>query len=79
MFRIVDRSGQVPTFRNAATLASQITGGLKIRGPQASAETPNNTRDLARSGKKKPQPTTVGVLSLVVEHGTEPASAFRTR
>ncbi len=31
------------------------------RSPQASAGTPNNTRELARSGKKKPQPRTVGV------------------
>lgn len=39
------------------------------RSPQASAGTPNNTRELARSGKKKPQPRTVGVSLLV-----EPAS-----
>ena len=31
------------------------------RSPQASAEILNNTRELARSGKKKPQPRTVGV------------------
>ena len=31
------------------------------RSPQASAGTPNNTREPARSGKKKPQPRTVGV------------------
>jgi len=32
------------------------------RSPQASAGTPNNTREPARSDKKKPQPRTVGVL-----------------
>lgn len=37
------------------------------RSPQASAGTPNNTRELARAGKKKPQPRTVGVLLLVVQ------------
>ena len=36
------------------------------RSPQAFSETPNNTREPARSGKKKPQPRTVGVLWLVV-------------
>lgn len=36
------------------------------RSPQASAGIPNNTRELERSGKKKPQPRTVGVLLLVV-------------
>ena len=41
------------------------------RSPQASSGTPNNTRELARSGKKKPQPRTVGVLLLVV--GWNPA------
>ncbi len=35
------------------------------RSPQASAGTPKNTREPARSGKKKPQPRTVGVLLLV--------------
>ena len=35
------------------------------RSPQASAGTPNNTREPARSDKKKPQPRTVGVLLLV--------------
>ena len=39
------------------------------RSPQASAGTPNNTREPARSGKKKPQPRTVGV-SLLVEAAT---------
>jgi hypothetical protein len=34
------------------------------RSPQASAGTPNNTREPARSDKKKPQPRTVGVLLL---------------
>ena len=37
------------------------------RSPQASAGTPNNTREPARSDKKKPQPRTVGVLLLVAE------------
>ena len=36
------------------------------RSPQASAGTPNNTREPARSDKKKPQPRTVGVSLLVV-------------
>ena len=36
------------------------------RSPQASAGTPKNTREPARSGKKKPQPRTVGVSLLVV-------------
>ena len=36
------------------------------RSPQAFAGTPNNTREPARSGKKKPQPRTVGVSLLVV-------------
>src|SRR5579884_2323740 len=49
------------------------------RSPQDSAGTPNNTREPAQPGKKKPQPRTVGVSLLVVEHGTEPASAFRAR
>ena len=44
------------------------------RSPQASAETLNNTRELARSGKKKPQPRTVGVSLLVEAAGIEPAS-----
>ena len=44
------------------------------RSPQASAETPNNTRELARSGKKKPQPRTVGVSLLVEVGGIEPPS-----
>ena len=35
------------------------------RSPQASEATPKNTREPARSGKKKPQPSTVGVLLLV--------------
>ena len=46
------------------------------RSPQASAGTPpNNTREPARSGKKKPQPRTVGVSLLVEVAGIEPASA----
>ncbi len=35
------------------------------RSPQASAGTPDNTREPARSGKKKPQLITVGALVLV--------------
>lgn len=35
---------------------------------------PKNTREPARSGKKKPQPRTVGVLLLVEVAGFEPAS-----
>ena len=49
------------------------------RSPQVSAGTPKNTRESARSGKKKPQPRTVGVLLLVAEQGTEPASAYEVR
>ena len=45
------------------------------RSPRASARTPNDTREPARSGKKKPQPRTVGVLILVEVAGIEPASA----
>lgn len=45
------------------------------RSPQASAGTPNNTREPARSDKKKPQPRTVGVLLLVEPGGIEPPSA----
>ena len=44
------------------------------RSPQASAGTPNNTREPARSDKKKPQPRTVGVLLLVEVGGVEPPS-----
>lgn len=44
------------------------------RSPQASAGTPNNTREPARSDKKKPQPRTVGVLLLVEVGGIEPPS-----
>ena len=40
------------------------------RSPQASAGTPNNTREPALSGEKKPQPRTVGVLLLVKEIAT---------
>ena len=35
------------------------------RSPQAFAGTRTSTQELARSGKKKPQPGTVGVLILV--------------
>ena len=45
------------------------------RSPQVFAGTPNNTREPVRSGKKKPQPRTVGVLLLVETAGIEPASA----
>ena len=41
------------------------------RSPQASAGTPNNTREPARSDKKKPQPRTVGVSLLVELASTE--------
>src|SRR5690606_33856342 len=41
------------------------------RSPQASAGIPANTRESARSGKKKPQPRTVGVLILVEAAGVE--------
>lgn len=46
------------------------------RSPQAFAGTPNNTRELARAGKKKPQSRTAGVLLLVVleRHGYDPDS-----
>jgi hypothetical protein len=36
------------------------------RSPQASAGTPNNTRELAQTDKKKPQLITVGASVLVV-------------
>ena len=49
------------------------------RSPQASARIPANTRELAQSDKKKPQPRTVEVSLMVVEVGTEPASVFRSR
>ena len=45
------------------------------RSPQAFAGTRTSTRELARAGKKKPQPRTVGVLLLVEAAGIEPASA----
>lgn len=41
------------------------------RSPQASAGIPANTRESARSGKKKPQPRTVGVSLLVEVGGTQ--------
>ena len=44
------------------------------RSPQAFAGTRASTRELARSGKKKPQPRTVGVLILVEAGGIEPPS-----
>jgi len=44
------------------------------RSPQTLAGTPNNTREPVRSGKKKPQPRTVGVLLLVEPGGFEPPS-----
>ena len=44
------------------------------RSPQASAGTPNNTREPARSGKKKPQLITVGASVLVEVGGVEPPS-----
>ena len=45
------------------------------RSPQASAGTPNNTRELAQIDKKKPQLITVGASVLVEPAGIEPASA----
>jgi len=45
------------------------------RSPQASAGTPNNTRELAQTGKKKPQLITVWASVLVEAAGIEPASA----
>lgn len=47
------------------------------RSPQASAGTPKNTREPARSDKKKPQPRMVGVLLLVEARGVEPLSEDR--
>src|SRR5690554_1257650 len=47
--------------------------------PQASAGTPKNTREPARSDKKKPQPRTVGVSLLVELGGFEPPSASLLR
>ncbi len=44
------------------------------RSPQASAGTPNNTRELAQIDKKKPQLITVGASVLVEAAGIEPAS-----
>ena len=45
------------------------------RSPQASAGTPNNTRELAQIDKKKPQLITVGASVLVESGGIEPPSA----
>ncbi len=45
------------------------------QSPQASAGTPNNTRELAQIDKKKPQLITVGASVLVEAAGIEPASA----
>jgi len=45
------------------------------RSPQASAGTPNNTRELAQIDKKKPQLITVGASVLVELGGIEPPSA----
>ena len=49
------------------------------RSPQASAGTPNNTRELAQIDKKKPQLITVGASVLVELAGIEPASASLLR
>ena len=54
-----------------AKLADGRTGEVR-RLPQ---EPPNNTREPAQKGKKKPQPRTVGVSLLVEAAGIEPASA----
>jgi hypothetical protein len=50
--------------------AERLTGAVR----QASAGTPKNTREPARSGKKKPQPRTVGLSLLVSRAGVEPAT-----
>ena len=42
------------------------------RSPQASAGTPKNTREPARSGKKNPNRERLGVLLLVEAGGIEP-------
>src|SRR5690606_25923399 len=52
--------------------------GAGRRSPQASARTPANTRESARSGKKKGQQRTVDLLVLVEAAGIEPASASPT-
>ena len=49
------------------------------RSPQASAGTPNNTRELAQIDKKKPQLITVGASVLVELGGFEPPSASLVR
>ena len=45
------------------------------RSPQASAGTPNNTRELAQIDKKKPQLITVGASVLVEVGGTSTSAA----
>jgi hypothetical protein len=54
------------------------TGGDR-RSPQASARTRDNTRLLARSDEKKPQPRVVGAYGLVEPGGIEPPSASHCR
>ena len=49
------------------------------RSPQASAGTPNNTRELAQIDKKKPQLITVGASVLVEVGGIEPPSGSPTQ
>src|SRR5690606_31985056 len=44
-----------------AVVEAEVGPGAGRRSPQASAGIPANTRESARSGKKKPQPRTVGV------------------
>jgi hypothetical protein len=44
-----------------------------LRSPQAFAGIPTDTRELARLGKKKPQPFSVGVSILVAMRGNEPS------
>src|SRR5690606_32013546 len=61
---------------NGLRILGHVTG---CRSPQASAGIPANTREPARSGQKKPQPTTVGVPLLVEPAGIEPASASPLR
>ena len=49
------------------------------RSPQASAGTPNNTRELAQIDKKKPQLITVGASVLVVGHSPATVSNMNVR
>jgi hypothetical protein len=53
-------------------LGTANSGGR--RSPQASAVTPNNAREPAQTGKKKPQLISVGAPVLVEAGGFEPPS-----